>query len=37
MKNKVYDNELDASFWNERWITGQTGWDIGYASPPVTT
>jgi len=36
MENKKYDNELDVSFWNERWISGKTGWDIGYASPPVT-
>lgn len=34
---KMYENELDASFWNQRWKTGQTGWDIGYASPPITT
>jgi SAM-dependent methyltransferase len=31
-----FENELDASFWNQRWHTGQTGWDIGYASPPIT-
>ena len=30
-----FENELDASFWNQRWISGQTGWDIGYASPPL--
>jgi SAM-dependent methyltransferase len=37
MENKEFKNELDASFWNQRWATGQTGWDIGYASPPITT
>ena len=26
---------LDKSFWNQRWQTGQTGWDIGYASPAI--
>ncbi|MCB0848824.1 MAG: methyltransferase domain-containing protein [Bacteroidetes bacterium] len=30
-----FENELDVSFWNQRWISGQTGWDIGYASPPL--
>lgn len=29
-------NELDANFWNLRWQTGRTGWDVGYASPPIT-
>ena len=28
--------ELNADFWNHRWTTGQTGWDIGYASPALT-
>ena len=27
---------LDQNFWNNRWISGQTGWDIGYASPAIT-
>ncbi|MBX2931412.1 MAG: methyltransferase [Chitinophagaceae bacterium] len=36
MDNKHYANELDASFWNERWINKQTGWDVGYATPPIT-
>ncbi|HUM98223.1 MAG TPA: methyltransferase domain-containing protein [Chitinophagaceae bacterium] len=31
------DKELDVAFWNNRWATGQTGWDIGYASPAITT
>ncbi|MBS1763521.1 MAG: methyltransferase domain-containing protein [Bacteroidetes bacterium] len=30
-----YENELDASFWNQRWQSGKIGWDIGYASPPI--
>lgn len=28
--------ELDVTFWNSRWQSGMTGWDIGYASPPIT-
>lgn len=27
---------LDANYWNARWESGQTGWDIGQASPPLT-
>lgn len=27
---------LDQSFWNLRWETHSTGWDIGYPSPPIT-
>ncbi len=23
------------SFWNDKYITGDTGWDIGYISPPI--
>lgn len=34
-EGKAFENELDVSFWNQRWITGQTGWDIGQASPPI--
>lgn len=26
---------LDASFWEHRWQTGKTGWDMGQASPPL--
>jgi len=32
---KKFDNELNAAFWNERWQTNQTGWDVGYASTPL--
>lgn len=36
MKDKVeHTNELNADFWNHRWKSGLTGWDIGYASPPL--
>ncbi len=27
---------LDESFWNDRYLTHQTGWDIGNPSPPLT-
>jgi len=27
---------LDESYWSSRWETGQTGWDIGYPSTPLT-
>ncbi|MCO5259232.1 MAG: TPMT family class I SAM-dependent methyltransferase [Crocinitomicaceae bacterium] len=36
MEEQKYSNELDANFWNLRWETGRIGWDIGYASPPIT-
>ncbi|QAA81115.1 methyltransferase domain-containing protein [Aequorivita sp. H23M31] len=26
---------LDESFWSERYLSGQTGWDIGYVSTPL--
>lgn len=26
---------LDADFWNSRYLTGQTGWDLGAPSPPL--
>lgn len=28
---------LDQQFWDERYASGKTGWDIGYASTPLTT
>ncbi len=28
-------SKLDQNFWNDRWINNETGWDIGYASPPI--
>lgn len=30
------DTFLDESYWDERWQNGQTGWDIGHASTPLT-
>jgi methyl halide transferase len=27
---------LNSEYWNTRWQTGQTGWDIGYAAPALT-
>lgn len=26
---------MDASFWNDRYVNNQTGWDIGYPSTPI--
>lgn len=26
---------LDADFWNDRYLAGQTGWDLGAPSPPL--
>lgn len=26
---------LNKNYWNERWKNEETGWDIGYASPPI--
>lgn len=26
---------LDQNYWNERWEQRETGWDIGYSSPPI--
>jgi SAM-dependent methyltransferase len=28
-------NSLNKSYWDERYRTGQTGWDIGYVSPQL--
>lgn len=28
-------NNLDQNYWDKRWINGETGWDIGYASKPI--
>ena len=27
--------QLDKNFWDERWKTQKTGWDIGYSSPAI--
>lgn len=29
------ENNLDAQFWQERYNQQQTGWDLGYVSPPI--
>ncbi len=33
-KNK--EQQLDVSYWNERWEMSETGWDTGFASPSIT-
>ncbi|MEX2597759.1 MAG: methyltransferase domain-containing protein [Salibacteraceae bacterium] len=29
------DQIFNTDYWETRWKNGQTGWDIGYASPPI--
>lgn len=29
-------NELNGHYWEQRYLACETGWDIGYASPPLT-
>lgn len=31
------DPFFSPQYWQNRWQAGETGWDIGYASPPITT
>jgi SAM-dependent methyltransferase len=28
--------KFNEAYWNERYLKGETGWNIGYASPPLT-
>lgn len=28
--------EWNREYWDERWVNRRTGWDIGYAAPPLT-
>ena len=30
-----HHHDLGQAFWEEKWQTHATGWDIGYASPPI--
>ncbi len=30
------ENHINKDFWDHRWETKATGWDIGYASPAIT-
>ena len=30
------DNPLDQNYWEAQWQSGQTGWDMGKASPPIS-
>ncbi len=34
-KSKPILHRLTRDYWNDRWQAGQTGWDVGYASPPL--
>ncbi len=29
------NSALDQNFWNQQWENRETGWDIGYSSPPI--
>jgi len=31
------EQELNQNFWNNRWINNETGWDVGYATPAIST
>lgn len=31
------ENPLDKSYWNSKWKSGQTSWDVGKATPAITT
>lgn len=34
-KSQEIQNELNQAFWNEKWETRKTGWDIGMPSPAI--
>jgi methyl halide transferase len=31
----LYQMEINAVYWEQRWQAGQTGWDVGYATPAI--
>ena len=31
------EQELNEKFWYSRWINNETGWDVGYATPAIST
>lgn len=33
----ISDNQLDQSYWEAKWQSQQTGWDIGQASPAISS
>ncbi len=35
MKKKIIANSLSGEYWNKRYLSGQTGWDIGTVSTPI--
>ncbi len=37
MNSANEQTEDPAAYWNNRWATGETGWDVGSASPPIAT
>ena len=36
MKSATGKLSMGDSFWNDRWQKGETGWDVGHASPAIT-
>ena len=36
MKSSIYNTTSEEKFWTQRYENGSTGWNIGYASPPIT-
>jgi thiopurine S-methyltransferase len=36
MKKSIYNTAAEEKFWTQRYESGSTGWNIGYASPPIT-
>lgn len=37
MKAKINQEDAMQGYWNDRWINKETGWDVGYPSPAITT
>ena len=35
IESSSVQNNLDKNYWEERWESRQTGWDIGYSSPAI--
>jgi len=34
---ELIENHLDQDYWDKRYITNETGWDLGSISPPIKT
>jgi SAM-dependent methyltransferase len=31
------EQNADRNYWDQRWLTNETGWDMGHAAPPLET